>query len=130
MSYYTTKILKTDFDTAVERITKTLQNEGFGIISVIPIHEKIKEKLDIDFKKYVVLGACNPGFAYQALQLEDKIGVLLPCNVIVQQQAAGEIEISAINPMETMQPVNNEELGDLALEVSKRLAKAIENLKV
>jgi uncharacterized protein (DUF302 family) len=129
MSYYTTKVLKTDFETAIEKVTNTLKNEGFGIISTIPIHEKLNEKLGVDFKKYIVLGACNPEFAYKALQLEDKIGVLLPCNVIVQEQSAGEVEVSAINPTESMQAVKNEKLGELAGEVTVRLNRAIENLK-
>jgi len=128
MSYYTTKVLEMQFETAIERVTETLKNEGFGIISTIPIHEKLKEKLGVNFKKYVVLGACNPGFAYEALQIEDKIGVLLPCNVIVQEQLSGLVEVSAINPLESMQAVNNQKLGELAGEVSDRLARAIKSL--
>jgi uncharacterized protein (DUF302 family) len=129
MSYYTTKVINTDFETAIEKVTNTLKDEGFGIISTISIHEKLNEKLGIDFKKYIVLGACNPEFAYEALQLEDKIGVLLPCNVIVQEQAPGKVEVSAINPSESMQAVKNEKLGDIAGEVTVRLNRAIENLK-
>lgn len=128
MSYYTTKVLKTDFETAIEKVTETLKNEGFGIISTISIHEKLNEKLGIDFKKYIVLGACNPEFAYKALQLEDKIGVMLPCNVIVQEQSAGDVEVSAINPMESMQVVNNEKLEDIAGEITTRLIRAINDL--
>lgn len=129
MSYYTTKVIKTDFESAIEKVTETLKSEGFGIISTIPIHEKLNEKLGVDFKKYIVLGACNPEFAYKALQIEDKIGVMLPCNVIVQEQSAGEVEVSAINPMESMQAVNNANLEDIAGEITARLIRAINHLE-
>lgn len=128
MAYYISKKLKTDFNSAIDKVTETLKDEGFGIISTIDLQEKLKEKLDVDYRKYTILGACNPGFAYEALQLEDKIGTMLPCNVIVQELADGETEVAAVNPVESMQAVNNPELTDLAEDVKLMLSKAIERL--
>jgi len=128
MSYYISKTIETTFDEAIRRVTETLKGVGFGLISTIDIREKLKEKLDVDFKKYVILGACNPAFAYKALQLEDKIGVLLPCNVIVQEVGDGKIEVAAVDPMESMQAVKNKQLGTMAGEVSEKLSKAINDL--
>ncbi|MCF8367335.1 MAG: DUF302 domain-containing protein [Bacteroidales bacterium] len=128
MSYYISKTIESDFENAIKQVTETLKTEGFGVISTIDIQEKLKEKLDVDFKKYIILGACNPGFAYKALQMEDKIGVMLPCNVIVQEQEPGKIEVSAVDPLESMQAVKNQELGAMAGEVRNMLARAIEKL--
>jgi len=129
MSYYYSKILPNiSFDDAIEKVTEELKKEGFGILTEIDIKATLKKKLDVDFKKYKILGACNPPFAYQALQAEDKIGAMLPCNVIVQEQSADTIEVSAINPMVSMQAVKNEELEGIATEVSDKLKKVIDRL--
>ena len=129
MSYYYSKILPNiSFDDAIEKVTEELKKEGFGILTEIDIKATLKKKLDVDFKKYKILGACNPPFAYKALQAEDKIGTMLPCNVIVQEQSADTIEVSAINPMVSMQAVKNEELEGIATEVSDKLKKVIDRL--
>jgi len=115
MSYYINKTLKNiSFEEGIARITESLKNEGFGILTEIDLKATLKKKLDVDFYNYKILGACNPPFAYEALQAEDKIGTMLPCNVIVQEKNKGEIEISAVDPMASMQAVENEDLGDLA----------------
>ena len=128
MAYYISKKLKTDFNSAIDRVTETLKDEGFGIISTINLQEKLKEKLGVDYRKYTILGACNPGFAYEALQLEDKIGTMLPCNVIVQELDDDEVEVAAINPVDSMQAVNNPQLDEVAGDVKLMLSKAIDRL--
>lgn len=128
MAYYISKKLKTDFNSAIDRVTETLKDEGFGIISTINLQEKLKEKLGVDYRKYTILGACNPGFAYEALQLEDKIGTMLPCNVIVQELGNGEVEVAAINPVDSMQAVKNPKLDEVAGDVKLMLSKAVERL--
>ena len=105
-----------------------MKTQGFGILTEIDLKTTLKNKLDVDFYNYKILGACNPPFAYQALQSEDKIGTMLPCNVIVQEKTPGKIEISAVDPMASMQAVENPELGDLAKEVKDRLQKCIDAL--
>lgn len=128
MSYYISKTIDSSFDQAIERVTETLKAEGFGIITSINLTEKLKEKLGVDFRNYVVLGACNPSIAYKALQLEDKIGVMLPCSVVVQEQSAGKIEVAVVDPVKSMQAVENPDLGDRLGEVRTMLMKAVENL--
>jgi len=129
MSYYINKTLKNiSFEEGIARITESLKNEGFGILTEIDLKATLKKKLDVDFYNYKILGACNPPFAYEALQAEDKIGTMLPCNVIVQEKKPGEIEISAVDPMASMQAVENEDLGNLAKEVKNRLEKCIRAL--
>jgi uncharacterized protein (DUF302 family) len=128
MEYYFTKMLDLSFDEAVQRTTEVLRTEGFGIISEINIHEKLKEKLGINFKKYRILGACNPGSAYKALLLEDKIGTMLPCNVVVIDQGGGKTEVSAVNPVASMMSVQNHDLGIIALEITEKLKRVIESL--
>lgn len=128
MSYYISKTIDASFDQAIERVTETLKAEGFGIITSINLTEKLKEKLGVDFRNYVVLGACNPSIAYKALQLEDKIGVMLPCSVVVQEQSAGKIEVAVVDPVKSMQAVENPDLGDRLGEVRTMLMKAVENL--
>jgi uncharacterized protein (DUF302 family) len=128
MEYYFTKTVKTSFDEAIQRTTDALKTEGFGIISEINMHEKFKEKLGIDFKKYRILGACNPGFAYKALQAEEKIGTMLPCNVIVIDKENGETEVSAVNPIASMMAINNPALEPVAMEVTEKLKKVIDAL--
>lgn len=128
MKYYFSTTLETDFDTAIERVTEELQKEGFGILTEIDVAQTLKKKLDVDFKKYRILGACNPPFAYRALQAGDKIGLMLPCNVVVSEGAPGEIEVSAVDPVASMAAVENEQLGDIAREVRDKLELVISNL--
>lgn len=129
MSYYINKTLKDiSFEEGIDRVTESLKNEGFGILTEIDLKTTLKKKLDVDFYNYKILGACNPPFAYRALQSEDKIGTMLPCNVIVQEKNKGEIEISAVDPMASMQAIENEDLGNLAKEVKERLERCIDAL--
>lgn len=128
MKYYFSKTIDVSFDKAQERITEALKKEGFGVISEIRMHEKLKEKLGVDFKKYTILGACNPAFAYKALQIEDKIGTMLPCNVIIQELSPGNIEVAIVDPIASMQAIKNQELGLLAKEVQGMLKKVITHL--
>ena len=128
MSYYIAKKLAVSFEDGISKVTEELKKEGFGIISEINIQDKLKEKLNVDFRKYKILGACNPPFAYEALQNEDKIGTMLPCNIIVQEYGENNIEIAAINPLVSMQGVDNIKLGDLAAKVSDKLEKIINSL--
>ena len=128
MEYYFSKTLNVSFDEAIKITTEALKSEGFGVISEIRMHEKLKEKLDIDFKKYTILGACNPPFAYKALQAEDKIGTMLPCNVLVIEQAENEIEVAAVNPIASMQAIVNPALGEVAQQITDKLKKVIVDL--
>jgi uncharacterized protein (DUF302 family) len=128
MNYSFNKILNVTFDEAVDRITEELKKEGFGILTDIDVKQTLKKKLDVDFRKYRILGACNPPFAYKALQAEDKIGLMLPCNVIVQEHDDHRVEVSAIDPIASMQAVENPGLGDVAREVQAKLKKVMENL--
>jgi uncharacterized protein (DUF302 family) len=128
MTYYFNKTLNGNFDHIIEKVTEELKKEGFGILTEIDIKETLKKKLDIDFKRYKILGACNPPYAHQALVAEDKIGTMLPCNVIVQEISEGIVEVAAVNPMASMQSVENEALKDIAQEITAKLEKVIENL--
>jgi uncharacterized protein (DUF302 family) len=128
MEYYFSKTLNGSFDEAVQLVTDSLQKEGFGIISEINIHEKLQEKLGISFKKYRILGACNPSYAYKALMIEEKIGTMLPCNVIVIDQGEGRTEVSAVNPVASMMAIQNNDLESIALEITEKLKRVIETL--
>jgi uncharacterized protein (DUF302 family) len=128
MSYYFSKILNVSFDEAILKVTDELKKEGFGILTDIDVKEALKKKLNVDFKKYRILGACNPPFAYQALQAEDKIGTMLPCNVVVQEHAEGKVEVAAVDPVASMQVIENPKLGEIAVRVQAKLQKVIENL--
>ena len=129
MKYYFSKTLNdVTFESAVEKVTDELKKEGFGVISEINLHEKFKEKLDIDFRKYRILGACNPAAAFKALQEEDKIGTMLPCNVIVQQISDSQIEVAAVDPVASMQAIENANLAAIAYEIRSKLEKVIESL--
>ena len=130
MSYYFNKTMKTNnFEEAIEQVTTELKKEGFGILNEIDIKETLKKKLNVDFKNYKILGACNPEFAYKALQLEDKIGIFLPCNVIVEQHKTGVVEVAAVDPIMSMGAVENETLSSLAKDVQEKLKRVIGNLK-
>jgi uncharacterized protein (DUF302 family) len=128
MSYYFNKTINGSMDQAVEKVTEELKKEGFGILTEIDIKATLKKKLDVDFYNYKILGACNPPFAYKALQSEDKIGMMLPCNVIVQERTPGVIEVSAVDPVASMSAVENDDLGEIATEIRARLKKVIESL--
>ena len=128
MSYYFSKTIRLSFDEAVAKVTDELKKEGFGILTDIDVKTTLKKKLDVDFRKYRILGACNPPFAYQALQAEDRIGLMLPCNVIVQEKEEGTVEVSAIDPIASMQAVKNEKLAGVATQVQAKLKKVIESL--
>ena len=128
MKYYFNKIINGTFEEVIEKVTKELKEEGFGILTEIDVTETLKQKLNVDFKKYRILGACNPPYAHKALLAEDKIGTMLPCNVIVQEIEAGIIDVAAVNPMASMQAVENEELEKIANEIKTKLEKVIENI--
>lgn len=129
MNYYFTTKYSGNFEDAVTKVKALLKNEGFGVLTEIDIKKTLKDKLNVDFKKYLILGACNPPFAHKALLAEDKIGTMLPCNIIVQELSPNSIEVSSINPMTSMQSVKNNALMDIAKEVSNRLETVINNLK-
>jgi uncharacterized protein (DUF302 family) len=126
--YYFSTILDCDFEEADRRARASLEKEGFGILTEIDFHEKIKEKLGMDFRKYRILGACNPGLAYRSIQKEDKIGIFMPCNVIVQETEDGKTEVAAMNPAVAMSVVENKDLQCVAEEVSLKLKKVVQNL--
>jgi uncharacterized protein (DUF302 family) len=128
MSYYMTTTLNSEFDDAISLVTEKLKEQGFGVLTEIDVKQTLKKKLDVDFYNYKILGACNPPFAHKALMAENKIGTMLPCNVIIQEREEGKIEVSAVDPMASMQAVNNEELGGIAGEVRERLNKVIASL--
>ncbi len=126
MSYYHAKTLKgLSFEEAVEKTKVALKTQGFGVLSEIDIQGTLKEKIGVDFRKYRILGACNPGFAHKALSAEDKIGVFLPCNVIVQELANGDIEVAAVDPVASMVSVKNPALESIASEVQSKIATAV-----
>lgn len=128
MSYHFSKTIQSSFDGAISRVTDELKKEGFGVLTEIDVRETLKKRLNVDFRRYKILGACNPQFAYQALQAEDKIGTMLPCNVVVQETAEGAIEISAVDPVASMQAIDNPVLANTAEQVRAKLRKVIEGL--
>jgi uncharacterized protein (DUF302 family) len=129
MSYYFNKVLPgISFEEAVENVTDQLKVEGFGVLTEIDMKDTLKEKIDVDFKRYTILGACNPHYAYKVLQKEDKIGAFLPCNVIVEEHDNGAIEVSVVDPIAAMRSVENPDLGDVAIEVQQKLKSVIDNL--
>lgn len=128
MKYYIDKKINGSFDEVVGQVTEALQKEGFGVLTEIDIQQKLKEKVDIDFRKYIILGACNPPYAYQALAAEDKIGTMLPCNVVVQELENGDIEVAAVNPVASMQAVENDDLFCISTEILRKLERVIASL--
>lgn len=128
MSYHFTKTVAMPFDDAVEHVTKALAGKGFGVLTTINVRETMKKKLGVDFKPYTILGACNPHYAYKALQAEDKIGTMLPCNVIVTETAPGEVEVSAVDPIASMASISNPSLGEVATTVRGLLKDVVEGL--
>lgn len=129
MSYYIATTLNAPFDEAIDKAEAALKSQGFGIISRIDIKDTLKAKIGVDFHPYTILGACNPQLAYEALKLEDKVGTMLPCNVVVQALGSGETEIAAIDPVASMQAIDNPELAKAAGEVRGRLEQAIRSLE-
>lgn len=129
MSYNNSVNVKYSFDDAIIKVTEELKKEGFGILTEIDVQETLKKKLDVNFRKYRILGACNPPLAYRALSEEENIGVMLPCNVIVQESAEGTVRVSAINPMESMKSVGNPNLEEVANLVTGKLLNVISNLE-
>ena len=128
MSYYFNKTLAVPFDEAVERVKAELKTDGFGVLTDIDVRATLKEKLGVEFRPYRILGACNPPFAYKALLAEDKIGTMLPCNVIVQELAAGRVEVAAIDPVASMAAVDNPQLGAVGMEVRAKLERVVASL--
>ncbi len=129
MKYYFTKTIKGRFEAIETEVIRLLKNEGFGILTRIDMQDTLKNKLNVDFRNYLILGACNAPFAYKALQAEDKIGTMLPCNIIMQEHAPNTIEVSAINPMVSMKAVDNITLKTVALEVSHQLENVINSIE-
>jgi uncharacterized protein (DUF302 family) len=127
-TYYFAKTVQMSLDEAIGRVTEELKNEGFGILTEIDVTATLKKKLDVDFRPYRILGACNPHFAYKALTAEDKIGAMLPCNVLVQETPRGEVEIAAVDPIASMQAIENPSLASIAGEVRDLLKKVVEQV--
>ena len=128
MNYYFNTTVAGNFGDVVQKTTEALKKEGFGVLTDIDVTATLKKKLDVDFRKYIILGACNPPFAYQALQAEDKIGIMLPCNVIVLEIGEDRIEVAAVDPIASMQAIQNPGLGDIAVQVQEKLNKVVENV--
>lgn len=128
MSYYLAKTLSTSFEDALTRTTEALKGEGFGVITQIDMRATLKRKIDADFRRYTILGACNPALAFEALKLEDKVGTMLPCNVIVQELRPGEVEVAAVDPVASMQAIDNQPLADKAATVRGKLEKVVQSL--
>lgn len=128
MKYYISKKIDATFEQAIDRVKESLGIEGFGVLSEINIHEKLKEKLDVDFRRYTILGACNAAYAYKALQHEDKIGTMLPCNVVVQEVKKNMIEVAAVDPIASMMAIENPDLAKIAAEIKVKLERVIESL--
>ena len=128
MSYYFSKVVDLSFEVAIQRVTEELKKEGFGILTEIDVKATLKKKLDVDFRNYKILGACNPPFAYRALQAERMIGTMLPCNVIVQEMNDGKVEVAAVDPIASMQAVDNPALAEVAEQVQLKLKNVVERL--
>jgi len=128
MEYYFSKTVDESFDNAIQKVTETLKADGFGILTEIDIKATLRKKLDVDFYNYKILGVCNPPFAYKALLTEDKIGTMLPCNVIIQEKVKGQVEVSAVNPSASMLSIENKDLQAIAIEIGAGLKKVIGHL--
>ena len=126
--YAFSTVLNTSYEEAVSKVTEALKEEGFGVLTEIDVKATLKKKLNVDFRNYRILGACNPQYAYQAILKEDKVGTMLPCNVIVQEHAQGKVEVAAINPIASMLAINNPELRGVAEQIQDKLKKVIDTL--
>ena len=129
MNYYFNTQLSTDFETAKKKVVAEVEKQGFGIRTEIDVKATFKKKLDVDYRKYQILGGCSPSFAHKALKAEDKVGTMLPCNVILQELENGQVEVAAVNPTASMQAIENKELASIASEISGKLQKVIAALK-
>ncbi len=125
MSYYFSKTILDSYENALERVIGSLKKEGFGVLTEIDVKETLKKKLEVDFQKYKILGACNPPFAYKALKAENKIGTMLPCNVIVQEISEGEVEVAAVDPVASMRAIENPDLFEIAKQIQEKLKKVV-----
>ena len=125
MSYYFNKNMSADFESVKKKVVAELEKEGFGILSEIDVQATLKKKLDVDFRKYQILGACNAPFAHKALKAENKVGTMLPCNLILQELENGQVEVAAVDPTASMQAIENKELASIASEISGKLQKVI-----
>ncbi|MDY6834730.1 MAG: DUF302 domain-containing protein [Chloroflexota bacterium] len=128
MSYYYSRLVDLGFDETIQKVTEELKNEGFGILTEIDVKATLKKKLDVDFRNYKILGACNPPFAYKALQAERMIGAMLPCNVVVQEAEGGKTEVAAIDPAASMQAIDNPTLGEIAQDVRSKLKMVVDKV--
>lgn len=128
MSYYFARKVNLPFNETIEKVTLELKREGFGVLTEIDVKETLKKKLDVSFRNYRILGACNPPFAYQALQAEDKVGTMLPCNVIVQEISDGKVEVAAVDPVASMRAIENPRLRQIAEQIRTKLQTVLENL--
>lgn len=128
MSYYFSKIVQLSFDEAIAKVIESLKKEGFGVLTEIDVKATLKKKLNVNFRNYKILGACNPHFAYEALQKERMIGTMLPCNVIVQEIEIGIVEIAAMDPVASMRTIKNPELEQLAKKVQAKLKKVVDGI--
>ena len=128
MSYYFARTIGASFDDVVRRTREALTAEGFGVITEIDVQKTLKTKINVDFRPYLILGACNPTMAYQALQLEDNVGAMLPCNIVVQQRSEGTVEVAAIDPVASMQAIENPALTEKASEVAAKLRSALDRI--
>ena len=128
MTYYFSRVIEGGFDAVVGRTREALKQKGFGVITEIDVQATLKTKIDVDFRPYLILGACNPAMAHEALQIEDKVGTMLPCNVVVQARPNGTIEVAAIDPVASMQSIGNPALSTKAAEVAARLRDALERI--
>jgi uncharacterized protein (DUF302 family) len=128
MSYYFSRTLDLSFDEAIDHVVEQLEKEGFGVLTDIDVKATMRKKLDVDFRNYRILGACNPPFAHAALLAEDKIGTMLPCSVIIQELSDGGVEVAAIDPVASMQAIQNPDLGDVATQVQARLKQVVDSL--
>ena len=128
MSYHFDTVLQVPFEAAVEKVKEALEAEGFGVLAEIDVAATLKKKLDVDFRPYKILGACNPPYAYKALNTEDKIGTMLPCNVVVQEREPGKVEVTAVDPVASMQAVDNPQLKEVASQIQAKLKRVIASL--
>jgi len=128
MSYAFTKEVPLTYEEAVVKVTEELKKEGFGVLTEIDVKATLKKKLDVDFNKYIILGACNPLFAYKSLQAQEDIGLLLPCNVIVYENKEGKTIVSAINPKAMLSVIPNTELDEISMQVAEKLSRVVDNV--
>jgi uncharacterized protein (DUF302 family) len=128
VKYYIDTISTLHFEDAVQMVKDELKKEGFGILTTISIQDKLKETIGVDFRRYLILGACNPAYAYKALSAEDKIGTMLPCNVIIQETTDGKVEVAAVNPLASMMSVDNPALFGIAKEIEAKMKRVISNI--